>query len=258
MEVFNFEEEEFLHKKIDESKESNEVNISNVWHEMGHVIGNLICQKLGYKLGKITEIHLKGINGSKVKYDNLFFHVENSKMHCHKENLDFYGYPNCNYLDFSDEEEMKQKVETNSKLLLFYFIQLFSGGIFNIYYLNKNPDFECFENCFRDTDITNLESVNGRAGNDWTKCRRYLGYIKGNLGEIIYFRNELFNVFQEYKIFESFQSLIEKTAERFNEKIINKMDLEETLLEVKSILDTIENKFFEKLKEEIDLCFNKM
>lgn len=258
MSNFDFDYSGPLYERIEPpNSNKEEPNISNVWHEMGHVIGNLICNKLGYNPGEIIEIHLNGANGSKVSYENLFFHVEGVKT-CDIDILDFYGYSNCMYIESSHEEELRAKVQNNKKDFFIYLIELYLGGLFNIYYFNQAPNFKCFKECYTDYESTSLECIEGRAGDDWTKSRKCLGYIRADLSEVIDFRNGLFYVLQEHDIFESFRNLIEETSERFNGKIIDKANLEEILLKAQAILDGIDNRFLDQLSEHVDEYLHKI
>lgn len=242
-------------------KSDNEMgNISNVWHEMGHIIGNLICKRIGFSegFGDVKEIHLKGLNNSKVLYEDLFLSIENAQITYDKRILDFYGYPNGEYSDSSNEKILKKIIEDDPKRFFTYLIQLFSGGLFNIFYLNPNPNQTDFERCFQDYDVTSLDYIDGRAGSDWTKCRKYSAYIKANLGEIIYFRNGLFEFFKDHKLFEVFQELIKDVAKKFNNEIIKDQDVQYILVKIEEILNEIDEEFFKEIIEKINLLYHKV
>ena len=258
MNNFNFEEnKQPLYEMFKADEEI--VNISNVWHEMGHAIGNLVCKKIGFYevFGNVKEIHLLGVDDSKIVYDKHFLHIENAKIIYDKTNLDFYGYPNVKYLDSSNEIILKKIITENPKRFFNYLIQLFSGGLFNIFCLETNPDFDYFDRCFSEYDVTYLDRIEGRAGNDWTKCRKYGGYLKADLGEMIHFRNELFDFFKEYNFFEFFKNLIEEVGRKFNNKIIKDEELSDILLKIEEILNRVDKRFFEELSVKINFCLEK-
>lgn len=161
-------------------------------------------------------------------------------------------------LESSHEEELREKVQKNIKDFFTYQIQLYLGGMFNIYYLNQKPDFKYFKECYTDYESTSLQNIEGRAGNDWTKSRKCLGYIKADLSKVTDFRNELFYILERYDIFESFRNLIEKISERFNGKIIDKAGLKEVLSEAQKILDAVDGHFFDQLSKHIDEYLTKI
>ncbi|WP_312822551.1 hypothetical protein [Epilithonimonas sp.] len=248
MSDFTFEDKNSLGNSFNNNEKLEmEENISHVWHEVGHIVGNIIAKKLGYDFGGFKEISfLSPESGqSYVKQIELNYFIASERPRGY---LDFYGQKNESYFNKEDEEKIKEETK-HLKKLLHYFIYLFSGGYFNIFYYKKeeNPSEDDFENCYYDSirDYYGNHFAS-RAGNDWSKVRELSGYQKLHLGKIIYFRNELFNIFKEIGIFKLLSESIDEIAKEFNGK---KMDEKESMLIYEKISVTLESLDMGSLQE---------
>lgn len=245
MSDFTFEDTNSLGNSFNNNEKLEiEKNTSHVWHEVGHIVGNIIAKKLGYDFGGFKEIsflsHKSGQSYVKPTEPRYFIGVE--QLEC----LDFYGLKNVCYANKEDDEKIKEETNDLEKLL-HYFIYLFSGGYFNIFYYKQDSNQNDFENCYFDSTQDYDENYfTSRAGNDWSKTRNLAGFQKLHLGKIIYFRNELFNIFKEIGIFKLLSGSIDEIAKEFNGK---KLDEKESMLIYEKISVTLESLDVSSLQE---------
>jgi len=200
-----------------------------VWHEMGHLFGSIIANRLGECFGELQEVSfIEEIrNNPYVKFDKTEneFSYERSPHDIIQpcKIKDFYGYNNIMFLP-QDKPEIHKRLEDavkNKRKLFIYFFYLISGGLFNVYSAMGEKPLEeddldsCFDNkCFL--------MFSPGAGHDWDTCRIILGYGKFHLGKVIGFRDGCFGVLIRYNVFKDLENFIEKIQEKYCKKKLNK------------------------------------
>lgn len=173
-----------------------------IWHEMGHVFGDIIANSVGDNFGTIKEIVFT--DKPYVKFENncgSYFYEGKELAECR----DFYGQRNrC-----IDENITVKVAAFDKSRILAYILYLTFGGLFNIYACNDDPAEQDFDDCFID-DYKNcdLSKFYACGGNDWSKCRIVAGNQKLHLGKIIEFRNTLFFLLIECDVFKKLDSFI--------------------------------------------------
>ncbi|MFN7119067.1 MAG: hypothetical protein ACK4TA_19875 [Saprospiraceae bacterium] len=254
-----------LHEKFEDDGEvyvqNNKVHSSLIWHEAGHLIGFKIAQELGCNFdGTFTELKFHDAFGisPKVSYNFTSYLPKNKFFTYEDENRELYNYYNSK----EDRKKINDELENLGKFAK-YLIYLLSGGLFNIYYFQKNPTYEDFEKCFYTNTNNNIYEDNfyGQAGADWTRLNSLSKLKNWDLAIFKDYRKELFDVMKSHQLFEKFRDLIEELDNHYNglsvteaseiQEILNKIELRLSPFdELKSDLQNLTEKFQIKLEKQ--------
>lgn len=221
--------------------EPKKFHLTNVWHEMGHLVGHQIAGKLGFHLGAIDKIDF----GNAPRIFTLSMYSPAGKlMDC----TDSYGLRNMCFDCQADIDRISQAVK-NKRMTLAYFLYLLCGGLFNIYAVTKNPDSSDFEDCYLDSaEHEGVDYITARAGNDWSKLRRLAQFEMWDLGILKNLRSGLFFLFLDFGAFCLLAPFLDSVDEKYNGQLLSGKDLEALETELENILDGIDPVFWAQLE----------
>lgn len=236
---FDFNQNLNLSDFFDNIEQDNQIKKDKIqhifWHEIGHLIGKFISKDLGFDLGKTLKIDFR-ITSPHIKNKEIYPPL---KIKSIGPVTDYYGEENGTLLDDFDETTKNFKLKKfNTNILCPFYIYIFLGGFFNLNINSilksepiKSEDFDLiFKNISKEVDY---EQIEGCAGDDWRKIKDYCSAFEIPMSNIKSFRLEIFNVLEEYQIFEYFREEIFNT---YNKNI---------LLYENSALEILENTFEE-------------
>lgn len=182
-------------------------------HEIGHLVGLLLNDKQCAPFGIPTRISFKN-HDAKVEYDwtDEVFKVLRTEIE--KDLYGFKGYKIAEYR--KDCQTTKNYINKSYDLNRFSPFMSFSiiGGLFHLYWdsiiNNYSIELKHFNEIFSDDKEDDPTTINGAAGNDWTKVRMYCGEYKIPYNVILQFREDLYKLCLESGLFKHFEAKIEE------------------------------------------------
>lgn len=222
------------------AEEPFKYHITNVWHEMGHLIGHQMAKRLGYDFGKITALHF----GESPKIcTTSIYSPKGNVLEC----IDEYGLKNMCLDDQQDIDRIAAAVK-DKKATLAYIIYLLGGGLFNIYAVKETPDESDFNDCYLDSiEEEGADFITARAGNDWSKVRRLAQIDHWDLKALVDLRSALFFLLRDNGVFALLKPTLDQTDLNHNGEIISGTVLTSVELEMEKSLNIIDAAFWEKL-----------
>lgn len=230
------------------SEESNfEYPVEYVWHEMGHLIALLICKKLGFDFGNVTKINF-GYKPRIVTDSNIYQIIGAEKI----ERRNFYNEKSMWHYEDSVIDEITKNASNHRRTLL-YFVYLISGGLFNIYYIEKTVTEEYMSKCFREDENYGYKfGYLSKGGSDWSKVKNIAGTQRWSMKFLTDFRTEVLELFLEYNVFENMSEFLEEINTQFNGKSIGGHELTNLCDLTKYKICGINKLFFDKLENLVE------
>ena len=231
---------------LDEECESEDHKLHNsiAWHELGHLTGHLIAERLGYNFGSVISVDLS--SNAKISVISPYNPL-GRVLEC----LDKYGYKNMCFDDEQDIERIAELVK-DKRMTLAYISYLVMGGLFNIYAIKQDPDVSDFEDCFTDSiELYTPDGLTARAGNDWSKVRRLAQIEFWNIEQLKMFRAKLFILLKD-RVFDLIDPVIKLIDEQYNGTILQGESLDDIIKKIGDVLEGLTNDFWIELTAIIE------
>lgn len=222
----------------------NKLHISIAWHEMGHLTGHLIADRIGYNFGTVTSMDLS--TNAKISIISQY-----SPLGRVLECMDKYGFKNMCFDDEQDIERITELVK-DKRMTLSYISYLIMGGLFNIYAIKQDPDSSDFEDCFTDSvELYVPDDFTARAGNDWSKVRRLAQIEFWDIEQLKKFRTKLF-ILLKSRVFSLIDPVIKQIDDQYNGTKLEGESLEDIIKKTRNVLDDLTDDFWVELTALIE------